>query len=730
MRLLKNKKTIFIALIIAAFAAVGGGIWLQSNQPSREAEPGRPQTSLPGAISPSGPTAYEGAKHATQQSVVRFSDEANKQDFLKANNLSSDDLKKVDELPNTYIVNRPEGQLTPSGALVSEQKQYMALLAPNDPIYPQWYTDKISAPAAWDTSTGSSSTVVADIDTGFALNHEDLADRWAINPSESGPTVQQGPAPNCTSRGLALDKNCNNLDEDGDGNVDNWRGWDFAHNDNDPLAGTTSPSSSGATHGTETAGLIGASGNNAKGVASINWGAKILPIEALDDNGIGSTTAVASAIHYAVDQGAKVINMSLGTASQDPILKAELDYAQAHDVVVLAAAGNCGSPTSYNLNGCSVVGQMIYPANYPQVLAVGATDINDNRASFSSWGSNLDVVAPGSGSLRTTVWSADNQTSLYSTDINGTSFSSPIVAGLAALYRGLKPAASANETVNAITSNTDKVSGMAGQNFTNDYGFGRVNTAHALNGTPPVAPAPAPLPNSTATTLSAGGILHKDDYLLSPDGRSALALQRNGNFVLYDNFKLVWETGALGRAADRAIMQPDGNFVVYDSSNQALWNSTTDGNAGARLIMQTDGNVVIYSSSNVVLWATHTLHNPDNLNYIMSPGFGGIATMYPGQSIYTPDRRFRLILQTDGNLVLYSPTKALWASGTDGQPTAFLTLQSDGNLVLYDRSVHPLWASYTVRFGLTRLIVQGDGNLVLYDQFNVARWNTETAGAS
>jgi hypothetical protein len=224
--------------------------------------------------------------------------------------------------------------------------------------------------------------------------------------------------------------------------------------------------------------------------------------------------------------------------------------------------------------------------------------------------------------------------------------------------------------------------------------------------------------------------LHKDDYLLSPDGRSALALQRNGNFVLYDNFKLVWETGALGRAADRAIMQPDGNFVVYDSSNQALWNSTTDGNAGARLIMQTDGNVVIYSSSNVVLWATHTLHNPDNLNYIMSPGFGGIATMYPGQSIYTPDRRFRLILQTDGNLVLYSPTKALWASGTDGQPTAFLTLQSDGNLVLYDRSVHPLWASYTVRFGLTRLIVQGDGNLVLYDQFNVARWNTETAGAS
>jgi hypothetical protein len=103
--------------------------------------------------------------------------------------------------------------------------------------------------------------------------------------------------------------------------------------------------------------------------------------------------------------------------------------------------------------------------------------------------------------------------------------------------------------------------------------------------------------------------------------------------------------------------------------------------------------------------------------------------MYPGQQIETADRRFKLILQRDGNLVLYSPTQALWATGTDGQATAFLAIQPDGNLVLYNRNGHALWASHTTRFGLTRLVVQQDGNLVIYDRQNIPRWHTGTAGA-
>lgn len=695
MRFRLNKNFI-IFLTIATLATVGGDIWLRPEKSNHQPEPHGPLISSPQALLPLTPLASQQLKPAVQESVVRFDSNEIKQAFIKANNLTSNDLIPVTELPNTYTVARPQDKLTAAGALVAKQQKYTALLTPNDPIYPQWYTDKISVPAAWDVTTGSSSITVADIDTGFALNHEDLAGRWAAG------------------------------------------GKDFVHNDNDPSVGTTNLNGAGVSHGTETAGMIGATGNNAKGVAAINWGGRILPLQALDDNGEGTTTDVASAVRYAVDQGAKVINMSLGTATPDPILKAELDYAQSHDVMVVAAAGNCGSPSSYFLNGCSTVGQMIYPANYPQVVAVGATDSNDTRASFSSYGPSLDVVAPGSGSLRATTWSPSNQTSLYSTGLNGTSYSSPIVAGLAALYRGYKPAASSNETINAITDNADKVSGMAGQNFTNDYGFGRVNALRVLNVAAPVSPAPvptttpstAPTPaNSTNVTLGASDLLHKDDYLLSSDGQSALTLQRNGNFAFYDNFKLAWETGALGTAADRVIMQPDGNLVLYDSSNRALWNSATEGNPGAHLVIQNDGNVVILSSAGAVLWATYTLHDPNRLDYVLSTGFGGIAKMYPGQSIATPDGRFRLILQTDGNLVLYSPTQVLWSTGTNGKQIAFLALQPDGNLVLYDHSAQPLWASNTDRSGLTRLIVQPDGNLVLYDQSNIPRWNTGT-GAS
>ena len=660
--------------------------WLMFQKNGHYSEPRGPQSLLPLNIAPLTPTSYQTLNRATKQSVVRFPDGASQENFLKTNNLLPRDLRPVPELVNTYIVNRPDDQLRPAGALIAEQKHYTALLTPNDSIYPQWYTDKISAPAAWDTSTGSSNVVVAIIDTGFGLNHEDLASRWATGAK------------------------------------------DFVNDDNDPSAGTTNSNGSGVSHGTQTAGLIGAASNNAKGVAAINWGAKILPLQALDDNGEGTTTDVASAVHYAVEQGAKVINMSLGTTSSDPILKAELDYASSRDVVVIAAAGNCGNPRNYFLSDCSVVGQMIYPANYPQVLAVGATDINDNRASFSSYGPNLDIVAPGSGSLITTAWSLSNQTSLYSDSVYGTSFSSPIVAGLAALYRGLKPSASAADTVNAITNNADKVSGMASQNFTNDYGYGRINASRVLSA---AAPVPVPLQTSADVSLNSGGILRKDDYLLSADNRSALALQRDGNLALYASFKLVWQSGVLGTAVDRVIMQSDGNLVIYDSSSRPLWATNTAGSPGARLALQADGNLVVYSSSNTVLWASNTQNNPDltSDSPTMTPGAGGNGRLYPGQGVISADRRFRLTLQPDGNLVLYSPTRVLWASGTNGRATAFLALQSDGNLVLYDRDAQPLWASHTEGFGPTRLIAQTDGNLVLYDQINVPRWNSLTAGA-
>ncbi|MBA3757275.1 hypothetical protein H0X09_00185 [Candidatus Saccharibacteria bacterium] len=254
-----------------------------------------------------------------------------------------------------------------------------------------------------------------------------------------------------------------------------------------------------------------------------------------------------------------------------------------------------------------------------------------------------------------------------------------------------------------------------GRSWLNDLGlFFTVNVNTAISPS-----------NSTNTTLGSGGILNKDDYLLSPDSQTVLTLQKDGNLTLNSNFKSVWSTGPLA-GASRVVMQPDGNLVLYSLNNVPLWNSETSGNPGSQVVLQTDGNMVIYNSSNTPVWASYTIHRPDHLSYINTTL--GVGRLYPGQSIETADRRFRLILQPDGNLVLYSPTRPTWATGTDGKQVSFLAMQPDGNLVLYDKSTRPLWHSSTSGRGSLRMIMQPDGNLVLYNNANLPFWHTSTSG--
>jgi hypothetical protein len=256
-----------------------------------------------------------------------------------------------------------------------------------------------------------------------------------------------------------------------------------------------------------------------------------------------------------------------------------------------------------------------------------------------------------------------------------------------------------------------------GHTWLNDLGFlvtVNVNTAASPN-------------NSNNSTLSSGQTLTKGNNLLSPDSQSALALQSDGNLILYSNFQTVWDTGPLGSATSRLVMQADGNLVLYNQSNVALWSSQTGSNPGARLVLQTDGNMVIYSTTNTPLWASYTISNPDHLSLVNTTINSG--RLYPGQSTDTADRRFHLIFQGDGNLVLYSSTHALWATGTDGKSAAFLAMQGDGNLVLYGRNGSPLWYSGTAGYGSLHLVVQQDGNMVLYNNINNPIWNTATQGA-
>lgn len=351
------------------------------------------------------------------------------------------------------------------------------ILAPNDPSANQWWTTSTGLNTAWNIGAGARQTVVAIIDTGFALKHEEFTNRWATNTSEQGATVSQAASKlNCTARGLALnqscnliddnydgivdnesgattvqnpsklnctdqaitlDKSCNMIDDDNNGYVDDVTGWDFANFDSNVQAGETNPDGTGTMHGTEVAGVLGATGNNSKGIAGVNWATKILPLQAIDDDSSGNTLTVARAVYYAADRGVDVISMSVGSASEDPYLRQAIQYALSKNIIVVAASGN---------DGCDC---MLYPARYPEVFAVGSHNSSNIVSSFSSYGDNLDILAPGEN-IRSTTWTKTNPTNSYISGIAGTSFATPYVSGLLSLARSHQPNASWGELTNIL----------------------------------------------------------------------------------------------------------------------------------------------------------------------------------------------------------------------------------------------------------------------------------------
>lgn len=363
-------------------------------------------------------------------------------------------------------------------------------LAANDPYATQWWTTSTGLDAAWNIGAGSYQTVVAVIDTGFSLQHEEFSNRWATNSGEQGATVNQSASTynctgrqlsldkscnliddnfdgivdnesgattvenpsrlNCTARGIILDKSCNLIDDDNNSYVDDVTGWDFANFDQSVQAGETNPAGAGTTHGTQVAGVLGATGNNSKGIAGVNWTTKILPLQAINDDSYGNTLTVARAIYYAADRGVDVISLSLGSASEDSYLRQAVQYALDKKILVVAASGN---------DGCDCIS---YPARYPEVFAVGAQQPNGSPSSFSSYGNGLDIMAPGEN-MRTTTWTSSNPINSYVSGIAGTSFSAPYISGLLGLARSHQPNASWGE----LTSSLMAVANHANLTFSN-----------------------------------------------------------------------------------------------------------------------------------------------------------------------------------------------------------------------------------------------------------------------
>ena len=320
---------------------------------------------------------------------------------------------------------------TPNDPRASEQWQF------NNTKYSATNKGDIDAYEAWSGgsttawnggTTGSSSVAIAILDTGIKEDHEDLTGK--------------------VTKRTNLTDSSTNADVDG--------------------------------HGTHVAGSAAALTNNQKGVAGTCPGCTLYNVKVLDDTGSGYYSWIANGVTWATDNGAKVINMSLGGSNPSSTLQTAIDYAWSKGVIVVAAAGNSGTDAQH------------YPAAYPNAIAVGATDKTDAKASFSNYGSSwVDVAAPGSSILSTTV---DGGYQAW----NGTSMATPHVAGEAGLIWSKSALCAAGDSAcvrNQIESKADQTSGTGTY-----WAKGRVNANGGVGGS--TTTAPPSLSDTTAPTVS------------------------------------------------------------------------------------------------------------------------------------------------------------------------------------------------------------------------------------
>jgi subtilisin family serine protease len=342
------------------------------------------------------------------------------------------------------------------------KKEMNLSFIPNDEMFSkQWYLNnegqipptgrgnaKIGADInminAWDIEKGSDKIIVAILDSGIKDDHPDLRSRMWTNTGEIPD---------------------NGIDDDDNGYIDDYKGWDFAYDDNIPT--------DGFGHGTNIASVIGCSTNNVIGFAGINQKCKLMNCKNLSSNNNGEYIWWAASIKYAVDNGAQIINMSEGGSDFSKTLKTAVDYANEKGVLICAAMMNKGDDQDY------------YPASFKGVFAIGATDTDDNRClrftwgGGSCWGKHIAVVAPGNK-----IYGLDYE-NIYSYESmwSGTSQSTAIVSGIASLLLSQKSERTSEDIKKIITSTAKDQVGDSREDkpgWDKYYGYGRVDAYSAL----------------------------------------------------------------------------------------------------------------------------------------------------------------------------------------------------------------------------------------------------------
>lgn len=303
---------------------------------------------------------------------------------------------------------------------------------------------------AWDIQTGDPNMIIAVSDTGLKMDHPDIASRIWVKSTE----IQN-----------------NGVDDDNNGLIDDSNGWDWVNIDNNPA--------DDQGHGSNVTGIIGCVANNNLLFTGVNWNSKIMPLKVLNSSNTGTYEAMANSIFYAVDNGAKIISMSIGGSSYSSLLYDALNYANVNNVLFLACMMNFNNDTPYFPAAFSAV--------FPNVIAVGATNPNDKRSvpffwsptSGSNYGSHINVVAPGNYTYGLNYLSNTGSNSYW----GGTSQATPLVAGIASLIWAQNPSLTPNQIRTIIESTAqdqvgDSVEDTPG--FDQYMGHGRVNAYAAL----------------------------------------------------------------------------------------------------------------------------------------------------------------------------------------------------------------------------------------------------------
>ncbi len=524
--------------------------------------------------------------------------------------------------PEALVKMKSEVARTPGALRVEYDTARRLAYTPNDQYYPnEWHLSAMNVPSAWDTERGDSSVVVAVIDTGVDVAHPDLAANIYVNAGEIAG---------------------NGIDDDGNGYVDDVRGWDFANNDNNPA--------DDHGHGTACSGEIAAVQDNGIGVTGVAPGCRVLPVKAATSDGYFYDSATVPAYIYAANLGCRVFSMSYFTDRVVPAEKDGIEYAWSRNVLPVAAAGNSAFVHCY------------YPGAYEHVLSVAATEWSNYRAWFSDFGSWVDVAAPGVGIWTTTAGGG------YTDGFAGTSAATPNAAGVAALLASAVPGATNAEIRAAIE---DTATDLTEANVGHFSQYGLVNADAALSALLAGGAGPRSAEFDFAAPVGGG----------PGTGIRQIAIWGRG-----------FETGSVG-------VTPLGKspMALLERARQKMVIGVKKGAEPASFAVRTGGRV-IGSFPFVTLATPGSLYVPTDFSTqgpggpALTGGFGEAITAGDGKVVSCTAR-------DDGYLVIYAICQKVQDKGTAQQITASLTRKwSNGGsgteaLYVYD------WSTWSYPYG-------------------------------